>query len=631
MILDTDDYLRSCHNHLSSIRRNPDGTVSPYYQKSTEYDLQKARDEILDILKDAHDKEIITNDEFEAMDPTHAAAGRFYEIFKVHKLKPDDPAGTIPPERPIVSGSGSITEKISHYVQHHIKALSMEHPAYLQDTPDLLRALNELEDLPDGAVIATVDVTALYTNTPGPDAVEAVRKKLETREDTDTVPTDFICKLLDCVLRHNIFEHDGQLYQQLIGLSMGTRCAPNVSDIFMSFIDEDIKKKAAEHSDLLFYKRFLDDILMIFVPTSPEKLHEFLADINTIHHAINFTMTHTRTADSADCGCAAVDNIPFLDCSISVAGGRIETDLYRKPTDRNGYLLPQSCHQPAVFTSIPYSLAYRIQRICSCEMKRDQRMDELKEMLLQRNYPRGVINAAIEKAKAVPRLEALKRVEKSKQKSDRQIMVCQYDPRLPSVSQIMKKHHRVMCQNDPHCASVYPKPPMIAYRRPKNLREHLIKSRVPVSRAVRPRRQQRGFRRCNKCNNCPFATVGRTAKAFKTNTVVQLPGVDCTVQNCIYLVSCLKCSVQYVGKCSSGKHGDRQLKHRISEHRGTIVNEKVDKAVGEHFNSRGHQLSDFSYTVLEVVRNSDPEYLKEREALYIRKFDTKRNGLNKNY
>ena len=61
------------------------------------------------------------------------------------------------------------------------------------------------------------------------------------------------------------------------------------------------------------------------------------------------------------------------------------------------------------------------------------------------------------------------------------------------------------------------------------------------------------------------------------------------------------------------------------------MNEKIDKAVGEHFNSRGHQLSDFSYTVLEVVNNPDPEYLKEREALYIRKFDTKRNGLNKSY
>ena len=69
----------------------------------------------------------------------------------------------------------------------------------------------------------------------------------------------------------------------------------------------------------------------------------------------------------------------------------------------------------------------------------------------------------------------------------------------------------------------------------------------------------------------------------------------------------------------------------LFEHRGTIVNEKIDKAVGEHFNSRGHQLSDFSYTVLEVVNNPDPEYLKEREALYIRKFVTKRNGLNKSY
>ena len=59
----------------------------------------------------------------------------------------------------------------------------------------------------------------------------------------------------------------------------------------------------------------------------------------------------------------------------------------------------------------------------------------------------------------------------------------------------------------------------------------------------------------------------RKPSMFKTSTVVQLPGADCTVQNCLYLVSCLKCSVQYVGKCSSGKHGDGQHKHRISEHR----------------------------------------------------------------
>ena len=44
--------------------------------------------------------------------------------------------GKAPPERPIISGSGSYTENISLFVEHHIKNLSNIHPTYLQDSPD---------------------------------------------------------------------------------------------------------------------------------------------------------------------------------------------------------------------------------------------------------------------------------------------------------------------------------------------------------------------------------------------------------------------------------------------------------------------------------------------------------------
>ena len=49
---------------------------------------------------------------------------------------------------------------------------------------------------------------------------------------------------------------------------MGTRAAPNVADIFMSFIDGDIISRALRYavngvSPLIAYKRFLDDIFMV--------------------------------------------------------------------------------------------------------------------------------------------------------------------------------------------------------------------------------------------------------------------------------------------------------------------------------------------------------------------------------
>merc|ERR1712012_723292 len=95
------------------------------------------------------------------MDPSEKGPARFYALFKVHKKH--EP-GTVPPERPIISGSGSITENISHFVQHHIQSLSTQHPAWIQDTPHLLRDPNLLTDIPDDSILCTVDVSALYTN-----------------------------------------------------------------------------------------------------------------------------------------------------------------------------------------------------------------------------------------------------------------------------------------------------------------------------------------------------------------------------------------------------------------------------------------------------------------------------------
>ena len=412
------------------------------------------------------------------MNPQDKSSGRFYQTFKVHK--PHEP-NKAPPGRPITSGSGSITENISHYVQHHIRQLSDKHPAYIQDTPDLLRVLDDIDSVPESAVFVTIDVSALYTNIPRSDGVSAVRDCLNTRENP-TVPTEFIVKLLDLLLKWNIFEFNGELYQQLWGTAMGTRCAPNYADIFMAVIDKCICKLAAKHGGgvypLMLYKRFLDDILMIFTGSTAQ-LHEFLADINQIHPSIKFTLQHTKPDlpdTSESCDCAPADSIPFLDTSLSFKNNKIVSDLYRKPSDRVQYLLPSSCHPNHVHQNIPFSLSLRIIRICSEPETRDRRLSELRDMLLTRDYPRNIINNAIQKAVAVPRVEALKRVEKSKV-SDRPVFTVLYDPRMPSYSNIMRKHWKTMVTTDPMLKEVFPKPPLVAYRRPPNLRQKLIRAK----------------------------------------------------------------------------------------------------------------------------------------------------------
>ena len=79
------------------------------------------------------------------MQPDDQNASTFYCNFKVHKQKEHN---EVPPVRPIISGSGSITENISLFIEHHIKDTSMKHKSYLQDTPHFLRVIEKVNKGP---------------------------------------------------------------------------------------------------------------------------------------------------------------------------------------------------------------------------------------------------------------------------------------------------------------------------------------------------------------------------------------------------------------------------------------------------------------------------------------------------
>ena len=625
ILLNYQDYMDSCYKHLASVQKQEDGTYKKYYQPVDDMKLlDDVKENVNNLLDDALKDKVITEDEKEAMMPGDAGAGKFYCLYKVHK---EHTAPNVPPERPIISCSGSYTQNIGKFVDHHIKPLANTHSTYLQDTPHYLRELDELnksENIKDTDVLVTIDVCSLYTNIPQSEGIESVREALDERKEKK-VPTNFIISLLQIILMFNIFEFNSDFFIQLIGTAMGAVPAVSYANIFMARrIDPKIlavaeKFKYGGKSPIVFMKRFLDDIKMVWRGSS-EDLHKFLSEINKIHSSIKFTMSHTTNANST-CDCSPSSSIPFLDTSCSISDGKIHTDLYKKSTDRNQYLLTSSCHPSHVCDSIPYSLALRIVRICSTIAAREVRFSELKEMLLAREYSAGVINAAISRARNIPREEALRKVFREKN-SDRPVLTIQYHPALPSISRIINRHWRSMTL-DPHMKSIFPKPPLVAYRKQKNLKEYLIRSKVPPL-ISRPKRILPGMKKCNRCTYCSYIQTGPHVTSTASDYHHQIQqSVNCNTSNIIYLITCLKCSIQYVGET------DRSMKERFCEHKCYVTSQQLDKATGAHFNQKGHSVSDMRITILEKVHNKDPFYRKEREHMYINLFDTKDHGLNK--
>ena len=127
----------------------------------------------------------------------------------------------------------------------------------------------------------------------------------------------------------------------------------------MNKIDELMKELTRNISNtdpIRLYKRFLDDIFLVWKGSVPE-LQTFLEEINNLHPSIKFTAELTcpykcNIVGPHDCFCHQTQSISFLDTSVSIKDGKFFTDLYRKPSDCCQYLLPSSFHPSHVTQNI---------------------------------------------------------------------------------------------------------------------------------------------------------------------------------------------------------------------------------------------------------------------------------------
>ena len=148
---------------------------------------------------------------------------------------------------------------------------------------------------------------------------------------------------------------------------------------------------------------------------------------------------------------------------------------------------------------------------------------------------------------------------------------------------------------DPRMAEIFPLPPLVAYKRPPNIREKLIRAKIPTTPPSRPKREVKGMRKCLNCAACPFIKEGQQVQATQSKFKIDINvSANCQTTNCIYLLGCKSCAQQYIGE------SERSIKERFLE-----------------------------ITILEKIFNPDPQFRKHREKMYISKFNTKYKGINR--
>ena len=292
-------------------------------------------------------------------------------------------------------------------------------------------------------------------------------------------------------MKNNTFVFESKTIRQKRGTAIGTKFAPPYSILFMAELEENVLENA-ELKPYLWW-RYIDDIFFLW-EHGEEKLKEFIDELNKMHPTIKFTADWSKTS------------INFLDVQVSLIDGKIETDLYVKPTDTHQYLQSSSCHPYHCKKGIPYSQALRLNRICSQNKYFDKRCNDLKKWLLERGYGEKMVRQQILRARAISR-DSLLDKEDHKEKQEKITLNITYYPIFSKAKRILQEIHLLLTPDEAH-KKVFSDIPVVGFKNGKSLKDHLVRAVLPKidveGRSMPCGGKKRSCEVCKSINNTPI-------------------------------------------------------------------------------------------------------------------------------
>ena len=273
------------------------------------------------------------------------------------------------------------------------------------------------------------------------------------------------------------------------------------------------------------------------------------------------------------------DTVNFLDLNVSLRNGTIHTDLYIKPTDSHHYLHYQYSHPLYTKTSIPYSQALRVNRICSSEKDFKTHVSHMEEWFLARGYSKIVVNNRIDKV-------VFGRDQSVKKNLESGIpFITTYLPQLKELGKLIRDLLPFL-YSDGEVQKVFSPPPIVSYRSAREIKDCIVRSKLYlVERKVGCRRFDSS--RCEVCKSINIIdefTSFTTKKTYKVNH-----SFDCNEKCLIYRLSCKSCGTQDVGNTTDHfKNIWNNYKSDVGKAESSNKKNVKQKFLQSHFLQRDH-------------------------------------------
>ena len=176
-------------------------------------------------------------------------------------------------------------------------------------------------------------------------------------------------------------------------------------------------------------------------------------------------------------------------------------------------------------------------------------------------------------------------LQKPKHQENSTTLVLTFHPALNIVFNVLKSAHRFI-EKSPTLKAVLPKPPRVAFRNPKTLRDKLVISKIRENDE-----EERGNFPCghSNCEICKILEPGKEFKSTVTGEVFKMNfHFDCNSICGVYLLTCRICKKQYTGSTITRfRERFNQYKSNLKLH-GEGRRDFKQKKLLEHFYSHNH-------------------------------------------
>jgi hypothetical protein len=166
---------------------------------------------------------------------------------------------------------------------------------------------------------------------------------------------------------------EGCYYQQVFGTAMGSPVSAVIANLVMEEVEQ--RALASVPVSLSFWKRIVDDVIFA---VSRNEIDILLQHLNSFELSIQFTVKREING-----------HLAFLDLNVHrTVEGKLETDVYRKPTHTDKYLSYNSHHQVSHKRSVAKTLLQRAESLPSNSDSQANEHEYVLNVLGENNYPK---------------------------------------------------------------------------------------------------------------------------------------------------------------------------------------------------------------------------------------------------